>query len=270
MTKNPCLIWPGFFWGKLYADRGYISNTLTRKLKEKGIDLITRARRNMKPAEHTEFDSALLRKRSLIETVFDQLNNLSQIEHIRHRSSGNFIVNFLAGIVAYCIAPSKPKNEMTYPLEFRQQALAIRKKENLIFKQTAERSGGGIASIMRRDKNLQPVTKRYKAATKINMDALAQDVATYPDACLYERASLMGVSRSGIVHALKRMGVTHKKNAHAPPPSGPAFRQNFTVIKRPVNLSFILMKVVLPATCHAVMAGHRDSGHTGLAGQRPY
>ncbi len=105
---------------------------------------------------------------------------------------------------------------MTYPLKFRQQALAIHKKENITFKQTAERSGGGIASIMRRDKNLQPVTKCYKPATKINMDALAQDVATYPDAFLYERAARMGVSRSGIVHALKRMGVTHKKKAHAP------------------------------------------------------
>ncbi len=68
----------------------------------------------MKPALHTEYGRALLRKRSLIETVFDPLKNLSQIAHTRHRSPGNFIVNLLAGIVAYCPAPSKPELDVTY------------------------------------------------------------------------------------------------------------------------------------------------------------
>ncbi len=68
----------------------------------------------MEPAVHTAFDRALLRKRSLIETVFDQLKNLSQIEHTCHHSSGNFIVNLLAEIVAYCLTPSKPKRDVSY------------------------------------------------------------------------------------------------------------------------------------------------------------
>lgn len=96
-------------FGRLYADKGYISKTLLQQLKEKRIAFITRVRRNMKSVEHTEFDNALLRKRSLVETVFGQLKNLCQIEHTRHRSPQNFIVNLLGGIVAYCLTPSKPK-----------------------------------------------------------------------------------------------------------------------------------------------------------------
>ncbi len=46
-------------------------------------------------------DQLLLRKRVLIETSNDQLKNISQIEHTRHRSVTNCMVNFLAGWVAY-------------------------------------------------------------------------------------------------------------------------------------------------------------------------
>lgn len=63
----------------------------------------------MKEVVHSEFDQALLRKRSLVETVFDELKNLCQIEHIRHRSLMNFAVNLMAGIVAYCMQPVKPR-----------------------------------------------------------------------------------------------------------------------------------------------------------------
>ncbi|AWK14928.1 hypothetical protein CCS41_11330 [Candidatus Fukatsuia symbiotica] len=58
---------------QLYTDKGDISKTLLQQLKEKVMALITRVRSNMKPIEHTEFDTALLRQRSLVETVFDQL-----------------------------------------------------------------------------------------------------------------------------------------------------------------------------------------------------
>jgi transposase len=95
-------------FGKLYGDKGYLSKTLVTKLREKGIELITKVRRNMKAVTHSAFDLAVLKQRSLIETVFDQLKNLCQIEHSRHRSLANFIVNLLAGIVAYCLEPKKP------------------------------------------------------------------------------------------------------------------------------------------------------------------
>ena len=53
-------------------------------------------------------DKLLLRKRSLIETVNDQLKNISQIEHSRHRSVTNFLVNLVAGLIAYTYQPKKP------------------------------------------------------------------------------------------------------------------------------------------------------------------
>ena len=53
-------------------------------------------------------DKILLRKRALIETVYDQLKNISQIEHARHRSPFNFLVNTLAALVAYTYQPKKP------------------------------------------------------------------------------------------------------------------------------------------------------------------
>ena len=54
-------------------------------------------------------DQALLRKCSLVETVFDELKNLCQIKHTRHRSLSNFAVNLMADIVAYCLQPVKPR-----------------------------------------------------------------------------------------------------------------------------------------------------------------
>lgn len=99
---------PGLF-GKLYADKGYIGKALAQKMKDKGVDLVTRVRKNMKAVEHSDFDKVLLRKRSLVETVFDELKNLCQIEHTRHRSLQNFATNLMGGIVAYCLFPVKPR-----------------------------------------------------------------------------------------------------------------------------------------------------------------
>ena len=53
-------------------------------------------------------DKILLRKRSVIETVNDELKNICQVEHSRHRSFGNFISNLLAGIATYSFFPKKP------------------------------------------------------------------------------------------------------------------------------------------------------------------
>ena len=99
-------------FGKLYADKGYIAKWLTEFLGSRGIDLITKVRRNMKPVARSDFDQAVLRQRSLVETVIDELKNLCQIEHTRHRSPLNFTVNLLAGLVAYCLMPCKPKLPM--------------------------------------------------------------------------------------------------------------------------------------------------------------
>ena len=52
-------------------------------------------------------DKLLLRKRAIIETVNDELKNIAQVEHSRHRSFDNFIVNLLGAIAAYCCFPKK-------------------------------------------------------------------------------------------------------------------------------------------------------------------
>ncbi|GFN45435.1 transposase [Candidatus Regiella insecticola] len=104
-------------------------------------------------------------------------------------------------------------NLMTYPLKFRQHVLAI--KEKLTYAKTASRFGVGMASLMRWNRRITPCTTHNKPATKIDMEALAQDVATYPDDYQYERAQRFGVSAQGIRHALKRLRVSRKKNTSA-------------------------------------------------------
>ena len=77
-------------FGKLFGDKGYISSEVGRNLLKRGLELFTTIRSNMKQKLMSLGDKILLRKRSLIETVNDQLKNISQIEHTRHRSIGNF------------------------------------------------------------------------------------------------------------------------------------------------------------------------------------
>jgi DDE family transposase len=81
--------------GKLFGDKGYISKKLFEKLFSKGLQLITTVKKNMKNKLLPFVDKLLLRKRSIIETINDQLKNISQIEHTRHRSVSNFMVNLL-------------------------------------------------------------------------------------------------------------------------------------------------------------------------------
>lgn len=95
-------------WGKLFGDKGYISQKLFDRLYERGIQLITNIRNNMKNKLMAIEDKILLRKRSLIETVNDQLKNVCQIEHTRHRSPANFLVHLIAGLIAYSKQPKRP------------------------------------------------------------------------------------------------------------------------------------------------------------------
>lgn len=94
--------------GKLFGDRGYISQKLFETLLEQNLQLITTLRKNMKNKLIPLFDKLILRKRSIIETINDQLKNISQIEHTRHRSVSNFMVNLVAGLIAYTHQPIKP------------------------------------------------------------------------------------------------------------------------------------------------------------------
>lgn len=96
-------------FGKVFADKGYVSQKLAQQLLESaGIQLITKLKRNMKQRLMPLSERLMLRKRSIIETIIDQLKNISQIEHSRHRSPVNCFVNILCGLIAYCHQPKKP------------------------------------------------------------------------------------------------------------------------------------------------------------------
>jgi Transposase DDE domain len=94
--------------GKLFGDKGYISQALFEQLQATGLELITRRRKNMKNGLIKLIDKILLRKRAIIESVNDQLKNICQIEHSRHRSRFNFLVNLISGLIAYSYHPKKP------------------------------------------------------------------------------------------------------------------------------------------------------------------
>jgi Transposase DDE domain. len=95
-------------YGKLYADKGYIGKDLMQLLFADGLHLITHIKNNMKNSLMTMSDKILLRKRSVIETVNDELKNICQVEHSRHRSFTNFLSNIVAGLIAYSFLPKKP------------------------------------------------------------------------------------------------------------------------------------------------------------------
>jgi hypothetical protein len=95
-------------FGKLFGDKGYISQTLFEDMFIDGIHLITKPRKNMKNSLMHIHDKLILRKRSLIETVNDELKNICQIEHTRHRSVDNFLANLISGLIAYSFLPKKP------------------------------------------------------------------------------------------------------------------------------------------------------------------
>jgi len=96
-------------FGKLFGDKGYISQTLVEQLiGDHRVHLVTRLRKKMRNRLMEVSDKLLLRKRAIIESINDQLKNICQIEHSRHRSSANFLINLLGGLIAYCHLPKKP------------------------------------------------------------------------------------------------------------------------------------------------------------------
>ena len=104
-------------FGKVFADRGYVSQPLAKQLLEtSGIEFFAKPKRNMKNRWMRLTDKLLARKRSIIESIIDQLKNISQIEHSRHRSPVNFLVNLVCGLIAYCRQPKKPSLKLEFAL----------------------------------------------------------------------------------------------------------------------------------------------------------
>ena len=94
--------------GKLFGDKGYISKKLFDELFSRGLQLITGIRGNMKNKLMPLFDKLILRKRSIIKSINNQLKNVFQVEHSRHRSVVNGFINILAGLVAFSHHDRKP------------------------------------------------------------------------------------------------------------------------------------------------------------------
>jgi Transposase DDE domain len=110
-------------WGKLFGDRGYLRQELFEQLWAQDLQLITKLKRNRKNKLMPGLDKLLLRKRALLECVNGQLKNVSQIEHSRHRSATNGIVNISAAVVAYTFQPKKPSLDLFRASERQDQAL---------------------------------------------------------------------------------------------------------------------------------------------------
>ena len=105
--------------GSLYGDRGYISKDIREALREQGVNLVYKVRKNMKPLDLSVSDGVLLKKRVLIESVIRELKTQMQVEHTRHRSVENFQVNVFSALIAYQLLEKKPS------LSFKASAIYL-------------------------------------------------------------------------------------------------------------------------------------------------
>lgn len=101
---------------------------------------------------------------------------------------------------------------MTYSMDFRKKVLFVKAKEKMSFASVSKRFGVGKNTVFVWTKKISPLKNRNKAATKIPIDKLKEDVVQYSDAYQYERAERLGVRKSGIQKALKRLNITYKKS----------------------------------------------------------
>jgi len=110
-------------FGKLFADKGYISSSLFEMLFNNGVHLVTGIKSNMKNRLMSFYDRIMLRKRSIIETINDELKNICEVEHTRHRALHNFIMNLISALTAYCFFDKKPAIQFDIKPSYGQLAL---------------------------------------------------------------------------------------------------------------------------------------------------
>ena len=102
-----------------------------------------------------------------------------------------------------------------YPLKFREKVFAVKERYKLTYKETSERFDVSMKTLFRWQQRIEPKLSRNKPATKIDMEALEEDVELYPDDYQWERAKRFKVSQSAINSALKRLRISNKKNSKA-------------------------------------------------------
>ena len=111
-------------FGKLFGDKGYISKALADLLWGNGIQMITKPRKNMQDFNISQADTIMLRKRAIIECVNDELKNICKLQHTRHRSVNNFLMNTMGVICAYHFFPKKPSLNIVFENNDNQLLLA--------------------------------------------------------------------------------------------------------------------------------------------------
>ena len=109
-----------------------------------------------------------------------------------------------------------------YSLDFRRRVLLIRAKEKLSLAATSKRFHIAVNTLFLWTKRLEPKLKRHKPSTKVDMEALKEDVARHADAFIHERARRLSVSRGAIEGGLKGLRVTYKKSLAHPKASAEA------------------------------------------------
>jgi transposase len=105
--------------------------------------------------------------------------------------------------------------KMAYSLDFRRKVLSVREKEGLTIAEVAVRFDVGVASVVPWIKHVERKPQGFRKR-KIDLEVLHQDILDYPDAYQYERAKSLGVAQNAIFLALRKLGVTYKKNSDAP------------------------------------------------------
>lgn len=112
-------------FGKLFGDRGYISQKLAEFLWNDGVELIYKRRKNMKKMNLSDTDKILLRKRAVIESVNDELKNICSIQHTRHRSLQGFMNNLVSALIAYQTFDKKPSIKITQERDHNMPLLLV-------------------------------------------------------------------------------------------------------------------------------------------------
>jgi len=112
-------------FGKLFGDRGYISEKLAEYLWNDGIAIIYKRRKNMKKMNLSDTDKVLLRKRAVIESVNDELKNICSLQHTRHRSIQGFFNNAITALIAYQTFIKKPSIKIDHILNDNYPLLAV-------------------------------------------------------------------------------------------------------------------------------------------------
>ncbi len=105
---------------------------------------------------------------------------------------------------------------MTYPIQFRKKVLETKEKKKLSFIEVGKRFGLSKTTVFKWSKQLEPQKTRIKPWKKLSKENLIKDIEQFPDSYSYERAERLGMSTSGIRYAIKRLGITYKKNTKSP------------------------------------------------------